>query len=77
MEPSNEEMEEFARKVYGVYDRIYLLKTCIERNVETVGEFESVCRELACPEYIHDAATIRALAAWNNLWHDFEIPDPE
>lgn len=69
------EDEEFGRIVYGVYDRVYLLKTCIERDVETVGEYQAVCRELQLTDYLTDKKVIRALTAWHDLWHGFELPD--
>lgn len=69
------EDEEFGRLINDVYDRIYLVKTCIERDIETVDEFQAVCRELRLEEHIHDPKVMRAIIAWHDLWHDFEIPD--
>lgn len=69
-----ESNEEFARIVYGVYDRVYILKTCIEKGVESLQEFQSVCREMHLEEYEDDPKVLEALRAWNNLWHAYELP---
>lgn len=66
--------DEFSRIVYGVYDRVYILKTCIERGVESTEEFQSVCRDMQLEEYINDPKILEALRAWNQLWHAYELP---
>lgn len=69
-----ESNERFARIVYGVYDRVYILKTCIERGVENPEEVQAVCREMHLEEYIGDPKILDALRAWNQLWHAYELP---
>lgn len=66
---SNEEFEEL---VDGTFERVYLLKVCVERNVESLQEMNSVARDLVFNDLINDEKVWRALCSWNNLWHDGE-----
>lgn len=66
---SNEEFEEL---VNGTFERVYLLKVCVERNVESLQEMNAVARDLVFNDLINDEKVWRALCSWNNLWHDGE-----
>lgn len=64
--------EEFKELVDGTFERVYLLKVCVERNVESLQEMNSVARDLVFNDLINDEKVWRALCSWNNLWHDGE-----
>ena len=63
---------EFEELVDGTFERVYLLKVCVERNVESLQEMNSVARDLVFNDLINDEKVWRALYSWNNLWHDGE-----
>lgn len=66
---SNEEFEEL---VDGTMERVYLLKVCVERDVNSLQEMNSVARELVTPELQNDPKVWKALYSWHNLWHEGE-----
>lgn len=66
---SNEEFEEL---VNGTFERVYLLKVCVERNVESLQEMNAVARDLVFNDLINDEKVWRALCSWNNMWHEGE-----
>lgn len=66
---SNKEFEEL---VDGTMERVYLLKCCVEKDVTTIQEMNSVARELVFNDLVNDKKVWKALCAWHNLWHEGE-----
>lgn len=66
---SNSEFEEL---VDGTFERIYLLKNCIEQGAESIQEMNTIARELVFTDLQNDKKVWDALCAWNNMWHENE-----
>ena len=66
---SNSEFEEL---VDGTMERVYLLKVCVEKDVTSLQEMNSVARDLVFTDLQNDTKVWKALCAWNNMWHDGE-----
>lgn len=64
---------EFEELVDGTMERVYLLKVCVEKGVDTIQEMNSVARELVTPELQNDRKVWNALCAWHNMWHEGEL----
>lgn len=62
--------DEFKELVDGTFERVYLLKNCVERDVTTMQEMNSIARELVFPELENDTKVWNAIVSWHNLWHD-------
>lgn len=62
--------KEFEELIDGTFERVYLLKCCVEKGVTSIQEMNSVARELVFTDLQNDAKVWKALCAWNNMWHE-------
>lgn len=64
--------KEFEELIDGTFERVYLLKLCVEQGAETREEMASIARANVMGEYAEDPKVWKALCAWNNMWHEGE-----
>lgn len=64
--------EEFEELIDGTFERVYLLKVCVEKDVTSLQEMNNVARDLVFNDLVNDKKVWNALCAWHNLWHKGE-----